>query len=327
MSLQTIATGEFTISGTREAFEANARDAIENFKIRESDSTLVGLNAGLSLSGVRNTLIGFEPGLQASTGSDDVYIGYRTGFNSSGDFNLFLGNHAGADNASSMNVYVGHAAGRYASSAGGLRNVAVGNSAGESLNGANNVFVGHGNTTQPELVPYRNRVCVGADAQAGGHEVTMVGFGNQAPLGHRTIALGTANSASSAGANSVLVGHGIHNSGRGSVIIRASDDVAAYVAGAPPPVFANAREAYLNVADRLIGHASDSQGGAYLTRLRGEHVRLESITGGSSNVEGGYVSVGPEDFLAVAPSNAEVRTVAGGWIRAVYETPRSAAPL
>lgn len=75
-------------------------------------NTFIGHQSGLNnTSGLANTFIGADSGGQSST-SNNIAIGYQAGV-SDGNNNIFIGNKAGAEDGGTGNgnIYIGHAAG------------------------------------------------------------------------------------------------------------------------------------------------------------------------------------------------------------------------
>jgi hypothetical protein len=90
------------------------------------------------------TALGYQAGLNNSTGGDNSFVGYQAGLNNSiGQDNSFFGSLAGkANSTGSDNSYFGYAAG--ANSSTGFNNSFFGSQAGSSNTyGTNNTFVGN----------------------------------------------------------------------------------------------------------------------------------------------------------------------------------------
>jgi hypothetical protein len=141
-----------------------------------SQNTFIGKGAGLSnVGGFNNTYLGFQSGAgnitgtgncavgfqanfqgtggnynsflgsnagESNTGSDNVAIGFSSGYQNAGNFNVFAGNYAGFGNTvGSENTYLGDNAGYHGSIA--QSNTYVGSKSGFfNLNGTENVFIG-----------------------------------------------------------------------------------------------------------------------------------------------------------------------------------------
>jgi len=107
------------------------------------NSTL-GFQSGLNLTtGDNNVFVGYKSGLWNSIGSDNIFIGSESGYhNISGDYNILLGNWSGYDNTTGWgNIMLGDHAGT--SNTTGYQNVILGDLAGFTNNeGAQNVFIG-----------------------------------------------------------------------------------------------------------------------------------------------------------------------------------------
>lgn len=117
-------------------------DSGENLTLG-SNNTLIGQSAGNSLiSGSENVHIGMGAGLSvgnSTTGT--VIIGSKAGQNNIGDDCIIIGRNAGRNNHRDDNVFIGTRAGRNNTT--GLNNVFIGSSTGESNTTGNvNVFVG-----------------------------------------------------------------------------------------------------------------------------------------------------------------------------------------
>lgn len=141
-----------------------------------SQNTFIGKDAGLSnVGGFNNTYLGFQSGAgnmtgtgncavgfqayfqgtggnynsflggnagESNTGSDNVAIGFSSGYQNAGNFNVFAGNYAGFSNTvGNENTYLGDNAGYHGSIA--QSNTYVGSKSGFlNLNGIENVFIG-----------------------------------------------------------------------------------------------------------------------------------------------------------------------------------------
>ena len=82
------------------------------------DNTFFGDSAGSSNSGGGNTFIGSSAGysLSGNSGSDNVFVGYKTGYdNTSGDNNIFIGQYDSGDDTNttgSDNIFIGRKTGK-----------------------------------------------------------------------------------------------------------------------------------------------------------------------------------------------------------------------
>lgn len=88
------------------------------------NNTFLGTNAGASVTGIANTLIGFDAGIGVTTGTWNTIVGALAGQNvGAGGFNVHIGEQAGASATGSNNVSVGPGA---MSSFTGSNSVAIG---------------------------------------------------------------------------------------------------------------------------------------------------------------------------------------------------------
>ena len=114
-------------------------------------NTVFGFRAGKSLTtssnsnhGTRNTFIGYEAGMNNTTGFYNNFVGYGAGLNNDTGFhNNFVGYQAGLENRSGYhNNFVGYQAGLNNTT--GIRNNFLGVAAGEkNTTGDFNNFIGH----------------------------------------------------------------------------------------------------------------------------------------------------------------------------------------
>ncbi|MGE0077569.1 MAG: tail fiber domain-containing protein [Bacteroidales bacterium] len=103
----------------------------------------IGFESGLNTTtGVFNSFLGYQAGKTNSTGSWNTFLGYQAGMNNTGSDNTFIGYQAGMVHQSKGgNVYIGSKAGGNAQN--GERNVLIGESAGYSITtGLKNVIIG-----------------------------------------------------------------------------------------------------------------------------------------------------------------------------------------
>lgn len=145
--------GAFLVSGRG----SNKSEA--NFMDMTKENYLIGHNVASSVTGTKNTILGYEAAYSLTTGHNNVIMGYEAGRQiSSAQYNVYLGWYAGRANNSSANVMIGNGAGRYstggsnvyvggtsaAANVSGQRNVIVGFGAGGQVNsGSDNVFIGY----------------------------------------------------------------------------------------------------------------------------------------------------------------------------------------
>jgi hypothetical protein len=170
--------GGFAVGGL-----SGGKETGSNYLDLTPDNYFIGHNAGANTEpdgyfyGMHNSFIGFESGLENTTGHKNVFIGYYTGrantegFNNvfignntgssnlDGYRNVFLGTDAGANNENGyLNTFIGNVAGT--SNIGGYANTIVGNYAGYSNESGNlNVFIGQ--SAGMQNVSGSQNVCVG----------------------------------------------------------------------------------------------------------------------------------------------------------------------
>jgi hypothetical protein len=111
-----------------------------------TDVILVGVNAGLSLTGGNSlTFVGSGAGQNVINAGNFTFVGYQAGFsNTGGSTNTFIGSQAGFSEMGDENVYVGWKSG-YNSTNASYHNTFVGNVSGTSNKiGDNNTFIGIG---------------------------------------------------------------------------------------------------------------------------------------------------------------------------------------
>jgi hypothetical protein len=132
-----------------------------------TDHILVGVDAGLSLTGGNNiTFVGNGAGQNVINAGNYTLVGYRAGFqNAGGSTNTFIGSMAGYAEMGDENVYVGWMSGYNAGQA-SFHNTFVGNVSGfNNQFGMNNTFIGIG--TAMNNISGSNNVALGASAGPG----------------------------------------------------------------------------------------------------------------------------------------------------------------
>jgi hypothetical protein len=158
--------GAFIVSGR----SAKDPKAIVDITRITKQNYLIGHNIGASITGIRNSVLGYEAGRDLTSGSYNCFIGFYAGLeNTTGNSNIFLGNNCGQNNISgASNVFIGPTAGYTNSSGSG--NVIIGDAAGYKSTGNYNVFLGN-------LAGYDNQkydnVMIGANAGENNN-----GYGN-----------------------------------------------------------------------------------------------------------------------------------------------------
>ncbi|KGO87308.1 hypothetical protein Q765_06475 [Flavobacterium rivuli WB 3.3-2 = DSM 21788] len=125
-----IATGLFTVT-------AQTNSATTTITSR-------GLEAGTL--GTGNAFFGYQAGkVNTATGLDNTFIGHQSGLNNTtGDNNVFCGNSSGSFNTTGrFNTFLGQGAGGQNTI--GAANIAIGNYAGNTnITGSGNIFIGNG---------------------------------------------------------------------------------------------------------------------------------------------------------------------------------------
>lgn len=106
------------------------------------DNIFIGLKSGINTSGVNNVFVGNLAGLSNSTGFRNIFVGPEAGnANLGGDENVFVGYKAGNLNSSgNRNVFIGNEAGM--SNISGFQNICIGDAAGRKSTAALGVFIG-----------------------------------------------------------------------------------------------------------------------------------------------------------------------------------------
>ena len=131
------AKGGFAVGGLSGA------KAQTNFMQLTPNNYFIGFESGLNTTtGLYNSFLGYQAGMINSTGSWNTFLGYQAGMNNSGSDNTFIGYQAGAVHQSKGgNVYIGSKAGGNAQN--GQRNILIGESSGYSITtGEKNVLIG-----------------------------------------------------------------------------------------------------------------------------------------------------------------------------------------
>jgi len=106
-------------------------------------NTIIGYQAGVNMTGGDdNVLLGTQAGNNILSGSSNILMGWRSGYTGTTiTGNIFLGSGSGSYlGTGSNNIMVGATAGYYKAS--GNNNILIGNSAGRTAGGVNSVMVG-----------------------------------------------------------------------------------------------------------------------------------------------------------------------------------------
>lgn len=131
--------GGFAVGG----YNANLKEGEEPFMILNRSNYFIGHNAGISASGIYNSVLGYESGMNITTGESNAFMGYQSGYlTNAGTGNLFLGYQTGYNNLDGdYNTFLGYQSGY--SNQGGLNNTFLGSFAGYSnIGGSYNTVVG-----------------------------------------------------------------------------------------------------------------------------------------------------------------------------------------
>lgn len=171
-------------------------------------NVFIGLNAGVSNEGIRNTLLGSHAGNLNQNGSHNSFFGFEVGRNSSGSFNSLFGYEAGYYTEGSRNSMFGAGAGYenregarnsffgyeagYYNVAGqdnsffgylaGIRNTSgslntfVGYSSGDNNGaGTNNTFIGAQSNKEFGVDSLDRAIAIGYNARVGCHNCAVIG--------------------------------------------------------------------------------------------------------------------------------------------------------
>lgn len=142
-----------------------------------SGNLAIGPNSGLNITtGVNNTFIGQESGLDATEGSYNVAIGRYSAWNlTTGEKNLFIGFNSGSEvRGGSYNTLIGQSAGAVMTE--GLHNMAVGRAALSSVTtGSYNVCIG--NSTLLNLETGEGNIAIGASSLGSTTASDNIGIG------------------------------------------------------------------------------------------------------------------------------------------------------
>ena len=102
-----------------------------------------GINSRPEDGAIYNSFIGYNAGLNNTTGRKNVFLGFRAGeTNSTGFLNVFLGNQTGKNNVDgNQNIFIGEGSGL--NNTGGDDNVFIGINSGQiNTNGNANIYIG-----------------------------------------------------------------------------------------------------------------------------------------------------------------------------------------
>lgn len=155
------ARGGFAVGGlTNQGKSTTANQLIE----LTPNNYFIGFESGINItSGLYNSFFGYQSGKLTTSGSYNVFSGYQSGLNNTyGGYNVISGYQSGMNNTSgSLNVFVGYQSGK--SNTDGASNVFIGDESGLSnTTGWSNNFIGQGagfsNTTGT------NDIFIGNDA-------------------------------------------------------------------------------------------------------------------------------------------------------------------
>jgi hypothetical protein len=135
--------GGFAVGG----FDASKGTPLGNFMNITKENYLIGLEAGIKLKplngGLYNSFLGYQAGLNTTTGYKNYFIGFKAGYsNTTGFSNTFIGDSAGYKNTvGKYNTFIGNWAGY--NNLGGYKNLFIGHRTGYSnTSGICNVFLG-----------------------------------------------------------------------------------------------------------------------------------------------------------------------------------------
>jgi hypothetical protein len=159
-----------------------------------------------------NTRAGYQSGQNIGNGSENTYLGFKTGFNSKGNGNLFMGAYAGYSNANSSasnNTFIGQRTGYNNSD--GFANIFLGSNAGYSnLVGNYNTFIGNSAGQQNQYGSFNTFIGNGAGYNVGSANYNLF-MGSQAGFntvsGNYNVMLGQdAGLNNRSGNNNVFIG-------------------------------------------------------------------------------------------------------------------------
>ncbi|MEL6560635.1 MAG: tail fiber domain-containing protein, partial [Bacteroidota bacterium] len=154
-------------------------------KISGSQITVVGYQAGRSVTTSELVAIGYQAGYTNTTGFDNTFVGAQAGrLNRNGGDNTFMGTESGENNTTGYdNAFFGEESGTLNTT--GYENTFIGEDAGFSnTTGYKNVFVGNEAGISAD-VGYRN-VAVGSEAMSDvddGHHNTSIGDSSAIDIG------------------------------------------------------------------------------------------------------------------------------------------------
>lgn len=228
----------------------------------------------------KNYFIGFESGLNTTTGLYNSFLGYQAGkINSTGSWNTFLGYQAGMNNTGSDNTFIGYQAGKVHQSKGG--NVYIGSKAGgNAQNGERNVLIGesagYGITT--------------------GLKNVMIGYeaGYSTADGNYNVFLGTTTGrANSSGSSNVFVGIGSgfnNTSGSNNVFLGTNSGLTNTTGGWN--TFLGYEAGYTNNANynSFVGYQSGRSNSSGIYNTFFGYKSGFSNTSGSNNIFMGYLA-------------------------------------
>ncbi len=155
------AKGGFAVGGLTNQGKATVSNQLIQLN---PDNYFIGYESGINITtGLYNSFFGYQSGKSNTSGGYNVFSGYQSGMNNiSGLFNVFSGNLSGLNNTyGSYNVFVGYQSGL--SNIDGSHNVFLGHESGiNNTTGWSNNFIGQGagytNTTGT------NDIFIGNDA-------------------------------------------------------------------------------------------------------------------------------------------------------------------
>ncbi len=154
--------GAFIVSG-----RGTTKGSETNFMDMTKENYLIGHNVAPNVTGVKNTILGFEAANSLTTGIENVMIGYQAGeLGLAGSYNVFIGNKSGyrtTESTAKRNVFIGYWAGSGNTS--GYNNTFIGGWSGLSNSS------GHGNTYLGAYAGSINstghyNICIGYNAGA-----------------------------------------------------------------------------------------------------------------------------------------------------------------
>jgi len=189
------------------------------------ENYFIGHEAGVKLSGIYNSIIGYQAAKNSIGGNSNVLLGYQAGYNlgsgGSDDNNTIIGYRANFTGRGNDNIIIGSLAGENKSFS--SSNIVIGSSAGTNLGGDQNIIIGR---SAGKIVTGTNNTVIGdqalMDGSGGNSNVILGQMAGNKNSGSYNVMIGNNTGLSNlSGMNNVYLGTsaGLLNNGNSNIFI------------------------------------------------------------------------------------------------------------